>query len=117
MQIKRGDIYLVDFNPSKSDDVAKVGSEILKQRHAVVLSGNALNRTRRTVVVVPLSTAPAPVEIFAVPVPSAGSMSVAVCDQITAVNKATRLIKRLGALSFQDLQLVENGVKDALDLA
>jgi len=117
MQALRGDIFMVDFDPSKADDLPKTGSEILKKRPAVVLSGNAINKHRRTVIVIPLSTAPAPVEIFAVPVPSAGPSSVAVCDQLTAVNKTSRLIKKIGQLSFEDLRLVEQGVKDAMDLA
>ncbi len=69
--IKRGDIYIVDFDPPKGQEL-KVGSEILKRRPAVVISHNAINRARRTVMVVPLSSAPNPVEIFAVSVPSAG---------------------------------------------
>ena len=78
---------------------------------------NAINRVRRTVVVVPLSSAPTPVEIFAVPVPSAGTNSVAVCDQITTVNKATRVLSRIGPMSHADFRLVENGVKEALGFA
>ena len=116
MQILRGDVFLVDFNSSKAADSQIVGSEMLKQRPGVVLSGNAINRVRRTVIVVQLSTAPSPVEIFAVPVPSAGVLSVAVCDQVTAVNKATRLVRKLGTLSTADLKAVEAGLKDALDL-
>lgn len=111
--IKRGDIYIVDFDPPKGQEL-KVGSEILKRRPAVVISHNAINRIRRTVMVVPLSSAPNPVEIFAVPVPSAGTNSVAVCDQVTTINKTTRLLKRVGAMSQLDFKLVENGVKEAL---
>ena len=41
--IKRGDIYIVDFDPPKGEEF-KVGSEILKRRPAVVMSHNAINR-------------------------------------------------------------------------
>lgn len=115
MNIKRGDIYLVDFDPPKGEEY-KVGSEILKRRPAVVLSRNVLNTARRTVMVVPLSSSPRPAPIFAVPVPSAGVDSVAVCDQLTTVNKATRILKQLGTLSVADLRLVERNVLDALQL-
>ena len=115
MDIRRGDIYLVDFDPPKGEE-HKVGSEIVKKRPAVVLTRNSINRARRTVVVVPLSSSPNPVEIFAVPVPSAGPNSVAICDQVTAINKTTRLIKQLGTLSLADLKLIEAGVRDALAL-
>lgn len=114
--IKRGDIYIVDFDPPKGAEF-KVGSEILKRRPALIMSHNAINRARRTVMVVPLSSSPKPVEIFAVPVPSAGTNSVAVCDQVTTINKATRLLNRVGAMSQNDLKLVENGVKEALGFA
>lgn len=114
--ILRGDIYVVDFDPPKGEEV-KVGSEIMKRRPAVVISHNAINRVRRTVMVVPLSSSPKPVDIFAVPVPSAGANSVAVCDQVTTVNKATRLLNRIGVMSRGDFRLVENGVKEALGFA
>jgi mRNA interferase MazF len=114
--IKRGDIYVIDFDPPKGEE-AKVGSKIMKRRPAVVLSRDVLNRVRRTIMVVPLSSSTRPAPIFAVPVPSAGTDSVAVCDQVTTVNKATRVLKRIGVLSAEDLHLVERGVIDALDLS
>ena len=114
-EIRRGDIILVNFDPTKGD-AHKVGAEILKRRPAVVLTRTGINRVRRTVIVVPLSSSPKPAEIFAVPVPSAGPDSVAVCDQLTAIDKRTRILKQLGKLSTQDLRLVEQGVRDALAL-
>ena len=114
--IKRGDVYTGDFDPPKGEEF-KVGSEILTRRPAVVISHNAINRARRTVMVVPLSSSPRPVEIFAVVVPSAGLNSVAVCDQVTTINKATRLLKRVGTMSREDFKLLENGAKEALGFA
>ena len=64
--IKRGDIYLVDFDPPKGEEL-KVGSEIMKRRPAVVVSRDAINKVRRTVMVVPLSSSPQPMPVFAVP--------------------------------------------------
>lgn len=113
--IRRGDIYLVDFDPPKGEE-PKVGSEIMKRRPAVVVSRDAINKVRRTVMVVPLSSSPQPIPVFAVPVPSAGPNSVAVCDQITTVNKATRVLKHIGTLSNQDLRLIERSIIDALAL-
>ncbi|MEJ7137725.1 type II toxin-antitoxin system PemK/MazF family toxin [Amphibiibacter pelophylacis] len=112
---RRGDIYVIDFDPPKGEEY-KVGSEIMKQRPAVVLSRDAINRVRRTVMVVPLSSSQLPAPVFAVPVPSAGPDSVAVCDQITTVNKATRVIRRIGTLSSDDLRQIERAVMDALAL-
>lgn len=47
--MKRGDIYLTDFNPAK-------GGEIGKLRPAIVLSGEEECKALATVIVVPLST-------------------------------------------------------------
>jgi mRNA-degrading endonuclease toxin of MazEF toxin-antitoxin module len=41
--------------------------------------------------------------------------SVAVCDQITAVDKGRRLRNRIGALSAADLRAVIDGVKEIID--
>ena len=114
--IRRGDIYVIDFDPPKGEEY-KVGSEIMKRRPAIVISRDAINNVRRTVMVVPLSSSPQPVPVFAVPVPSAGPNSVAVCDQITTINKATRVLRRIGSLSSEDLRLIERSVLDALALS
>ena len=50
MEITRGSIYWVNLNPTQ-------GSEIRKKRPCVVITADPLNRVRRTVVVIPLSTA------------------------------------------------------------
>src|SRR6266700_3953277 len=50
-------------------------------------SADGLNRPRRTVVVVPLSTDPFPRSPLVVAVPPAGDRSVAVCDQIRVVDR------------------------------
>jgi mRNA interferase MazF len=105
---RRGSIWWVDLDPTR-------GSEIRKQRPAVVLSADGLNRVRRTVVVVPLSTGPAPRAPIVVAVPSAGEASVAVCDQVRAVDR-TRLLRSAGLLSRADLRAVEDGVRAVLVL-
>jgi mRNA interferase MazF len=106
--VRRGEVWWVDLDPTR-------GSEIRKIRPAVVLSANALNRVRRTVIVVPLSTGPLPHPPIVIGVPSAGSSSVAICDQIRAVDK-TRLTERAGELRTEDVRSVENGVRAVLEL-
>ena len=49
MELNRGDIYLINFNPTK-------GSEIGKYRPAIILSGEQENKILDTVIVIPLST-------------------------------------------------------------
>ena len=115
MEIRRGEIYLVDFDPTKGEK-ARAGSEILKKRPAVVLTRNAFNKQRRTIVVVPLSSSPRAAPPLIVAVPSAGRNSVAVCDQLTAVNKTTRIIRSIGKLAPEDLQAIEAAVREVLAL-
>ncbi len=91
------------------------GAEIRKTRPAVILTADALNRARRTVVVVPLSTAPPPRPPIVVATPSAGPDSVAVCDQLRTIGKA-RLIRRDGELTTADLHAIETGVRTVLEL-
>ena len=70
---------------------------------------------RRTVVVVPLTSSPEPVPPVAIAVASAGPDSVAVCDQVTAVDKR-RVKNRSGSLSAKDLQAIEQSVRLVLGL-
>ncbi|MGD0434041.1 MAG: type II toxin-antitoxin system PemK/MazF family toxin [Acetobacteraceae bacterium] len=104
--LQRGSIWWVDLDPTR-------GAQIRKQRPAVVLSADGLNRIRRAVVVVPLSAGLAPRPPIIVVVSSAGKDSVAVCDQLRAVDR-TRFIRLSGTLSRADLRAVEAGVRAVL---
>jgi mRNA interferase MazF len=106
--IRRGEVWWVDLDPTR-------GSEIRKTRPAMVLTEDALNRARRTVVVVPLSTGPTPRPPIVVATASAGVGSVAVCDQVRAVDKS-RLSRCVGQLAAADLRAVEDGVRVVLGL-
>jgi mRNA interferase MazF len=106
--VRRGQVWWVAFDPT-------VGSEIRKTRPAVVVSADGLNRARRTVVVVPLSTGPDAHPPLVVATPSAGEGSVAVCDQVRAVDKM-RLNRFSRALSGADLRAVESGLRAVLVL-
>ena len=48
--IQRGDTYLIDFDPPKGEEY-KAGSETMKRRPAVVISRDAINKVRRTAIV------------------------------------------------------------------
>jgi len=106
--VRRGEVWWVALDPT-------VGSELRKSRPAVVVSADGLNRARRTIVVVPLSTGSEPRPPLVVPTPSAGEGSVAVCDQVRAVDK-TRLSRFSGVLSSVDLRAVESGLRAVLRL-
>ncbi|MDL2267416.1 type II toxin-antitoxin system PemK/MazF family toxin [Desulfovibrio sp. OttesenSCG-928-F20] len=106
--MRRGEVWWVNFDPS-------AGMEIRKQRPAVILTVNALNKARGTVVVVPLSTSAKPRPPIVVPLPSAGGNSVAVCDQLCAADKR-RFGKQIGVLSANDLSTLTESVKIVLGL-
>ena len=110
MRLKRGDIHWVDF-PKRDPK----GSEIEKIRPCVILSLTSVNDLRRTVVVIPLTSSPEPAPPIAIAVASAGPDSVAVCDQVTAVDKR-RLKNRTGCVSPADLRVIEQGVRLVLGL-
>jgi mRNA interferase MazF len=106
--VRRGDIWWVDFDVSTN-------GEMRRMRPAIVITADALNRARRTVVVVPLATGPRPRPPIVVATPSAGDSRVAVCDQARAVDKG-RLTRTAGQLSPADLKAVEDGLRRILEL-
>lgn len=104
----RGEVYKVDLNPTK-------GSEINKIRPCVIVGATPINQARSTLVVVPLSSSPTPRLPLVVPVNSQGQHSVAVCDQIRAIDK-TRIQNKIGALTNQELDLLDDSLKQTLGL-
>jgi mRNA interferase MazF len=106
--VRRGDIWWVDFDAVDSGDMRPM-------RPAVIVTADALNRARRTVVVVPLATGAQPRPTIVVATPSAGQDKVAICDQARAVDKA-RLTRTAGQLSPSDLKAVEDGLRRVLEL-
>ncbi len=105
MNIERGNIYRVNLDPT-------IGSEQQgNARPCVVLTLTAYNRQLRTVGVVPLTSSPRALAPLIVSVPSAGKAnSMALCHQIRTIDK-TRMGKLLGALSPDDMAVVEDGVR------
>ena len=106
--MKRGDIWWVALDPGQ-------GSEIKKTRPCVVLTNNTLNRLRKTVVVVPLSTAAKPHPPITVPVTCHGRPAVAVIDQVRAVAKH-RLQSRVESLSSKDLETITTALSTILEI-
>jgi mRNA interferase MazF len=106
--MRRGEVWWTEFDPAK-------GVEVQKTRPAVIISANAINRARGTVVVVPLSTAPRAYPPVSVPVEAAGRPTIAKCDQLRAVDKS-RLVRRAGSLAVNDLRTVESAVREVLGL-
>ena len=104
----RGEVWWVRLDPAR-------GSEIKKTRPCLVVGATILNERRRTVVVVPLSSAPEAAPPLLVPVACGKRKAVAVTDQIRAVTKE-RFASRMGQLSPEDLAAVEDSLRMVLEL-
>ena len=107
-KIERGEIWWVNLDPTR-------GAEIRKKRPCLIVSADAINRWRATPVVIPLSASPEDAVPVVVAVPSAGPDSVAVVDQIRAVDRS-RFVSCAGKLSSDDLSAVEAALKRVLEL-
>jgi mRNA interferase MazF len=106
--ITRGEVWWVSLDPAE-------GSEIKKTRPCVVLTHNTLNQLRRTVIVIPLSSAAKPHPPITVPVTCQGKSAVAVIDQIRAVAKH-RLKSKLEIMSLADLDAISRAVSTILEI-
>ena len=101
--------YLVGESGSSS------GLRDKKTRPCVVLTHNAINRLRPTVVVVPLSTAAKSHPPITVPVSCQRGPAVAVVDQIRAVSKH-RLKNKIESLPSKELDEICQAVTTILEI-
>jgi mRNA interferase MazF len=92
-----------------------LGSELQKTRPCMVVTSDVVNARRRTVVVAPLSTGPRVSPPLLIALSSVGEPTVAVLDQLRAVTKE-RFRERLGTVSPAELDAVESGLREILEL-
>jgi mRNA interferase MazF len=109
INIQRGEIYWVDLNPTQ-------GAEINKIRPCVIMGANAINKGRRTVIVIPLSSSPKAYPPITIPISFQKKDVVAVVDQIRAIDK-TRLKECAGILTEQQMMAIEDGLRQVLALS
>lgn len=88
--VKRGEVWLVALDPA-------VGSEIQKTRPCLVVSPDDLNRSLRTLIILPLTTGSHPTR-FRVASRVRGKDGLVLPDQIRTVARE-RLVTRLGKVS------------------
>ncbi|MBI2891717.1 MAG: type II toxin-antitoxin system PemK/MazF family toxin [Nitrospirae bacterium] len=106
--MRRGDIWWVNLDPTQ-------GSEIKKTRPCLVLTSDTLNRLRKTVVVIPLSTAAKSHPPITIPIACKDRPTVAIMDQVRAVGKH-RLRTRIESASAEAMNSVGKALSTILEL-
>jgi mRNA interferase MazF len=107
-KLNRGNVHWVNLEPAQ-------GSEIKKIRPGVLIGATPLNQVRRTVLIVPLSTAGEARPPITVKVHCQGKEVLAVCDQLRAVDR-TRLVGWIEQMSPEDLEAISQSLKRVLAL-
>ncbi len=74
-----------------------------------------INAVRRTIGVIPLSSSPQVAEPIVVAIKSIGPQTVAICDQLRAVDKR-KFDHLIGAVTDAELALIEASVKAVFGL-
>ena len=103
-----GAVYLVH-------DSNAHGSEIKKTRPWVLVGAHALNRARKTVIAIPLSTKVKAIADLSVAVCIKNVPSCAVLDQIRAIDK-NRLLRFEGTVTVAQLQEITQGLRYILGI-
>jgi len=93
--IKRGDVFLIDLNPT-------MGNEIQKRRPCVILSPNVINDNYSTYIIAPLSTGNY-LYPFRIPCVFLEKHAHIILDQIRAIDN-TRLIAYKGSIDNKTLE-------------
>ena len=110
---KRGEVYLVNFDPT-------IGAEIKKTRPALILQNNIANRHSPVTIVAAITSQLSkplyPTEVLIVP-PEGGLQkeSAVLLNQIRTVDKQ-RLVKRLGALNPGTMSKVDGALQISLGI-
>ena len=109
---KRGEVWLTDFEPA-------VGSEIKKQRPALIVSNDIFNRKTSKVTVLPLTSQVKPLPITVVVQPdkknNLDKPSLIKIPDISTFDKA-RLQKKLGIVNDSILKDVDKKLKTHLGI-
>lgn len=100
--MKKGDVYLVDFEPA-------IGQEIQKTRPAVIVSNDISNMKLERVQVVPITSKAAKIYKSESKTLLNGIEGKASASQITTVSHQ-RMIRKLGSLTTAEM----NGIDDAI---
>jgi mRNA interferase MazF len=106
--IQRGEVWWVDFGLS-------TGGEVQKTRPAIIVSNDASNKAINRVQVIPITSNILkcyPCEAY---IEINGKQNKAMADQIATISKG-RLRNKMGKVSWEDMQRVEQAIKIQLDI-
>ena len=106
--MKRREVWWVIFDPS-------IGGEIKKKRPAVIVSNDVSNKFLNRVQVVPLASKTDHLYPSEALVILEGKECKAMADQLATVSKS-RLFRRAGILSPEDMRKIEEALKIQLDI-
>jgi len=113
MNIKRGDVLLVDFEPVK-------GSEQGKTRPCVVIQNDLGNASSLTTIVAPLTSRTENAYPFTVLIKNReGGLSkdsLVLLNQIRTISIQARVLKKLGSLKSETMKKVDEAIKTSLGL-
>lgn len=113
MNIKRGDIVLVDLDPVK-------GSEQGKTRPGLVIQNDIGNRLSPTTIIATITSNVEKEYPFTVYVQSGEANlpkdSLILCNQLRTVSIEDRLVKKIGALKPATMNRVDEALKTSLGL-
>ncbi len=110
---RRGEVYLVNFDPTQ-------GAKIQKTRPSLVIQNDVSNRRSAITVVAAITSRTDgrvyPTEVF-VRAPEGGVRvdSLVVLNQVRSIDKS-RLLKRLGSVEPETMQLVDRALEVSLGL-
>ena len=113
IQPLRGEIYLVNFEPT-------IGSEISKTRPALIIQNNIANQRSPIIIIAAITSkfddSLYPTEVLIDP-PEGGlkTTSVVLLNQIRSIDRQ-RLIKRIGAISLEKLSEVDRAIQISFGL-
>lgn len=107
--VRRGDVYYINNNRGQR------GNEIRKDRPAVVVSADFLNKHSGDVVVVFLTSQPKKDMSTHVTIRMTGRVSEALCEQPTTVS-VERLNNRIGSVTDREMQQIDIALQIALKL-
>ncbi len=112
--MRRGEIFWASITP-------RSGSEQSGMRPVIIISNNGFNKTTnwKSIIVIPCTTSFNQINrsqtVLELPSCDLIETTHAICHQITTLDR-TKILKKIGDLSAEDLSSVERGILNALAL-